>query len=103
MNKDLFLRYIENDRDCKQNRLNIAVNRGISMAKNDRFDTKKLLMLAAAGVFSFALCFTVNFKPFAAVAEEYCRNWHKTMPGIAEILDGYINDIAGNVNKYLGG
>ena len=103
MNEDLFLRYVENDCDCKQNRLDIAVNRGINRAKNDRFDTKKLLMLAAAGVFSFASCFTVNLKPFVIVAEEYCRNWNKTMPGNAEVLDGYIKDITVNVNKYLGG
>lgn len=42
MNKDSFLRYIENDRDCEQDRLDTAVNRGLHRAKNDRLDSKNV-------------------------------------------------------------
>jgi len=103
MNKDSFLRYVENDRDCEQDRLDIAVGRGLHRAKNDRFDSKKLFMLAAASLFSFAMCITVNLMPFTTVVEGYYRNRQKTMPGSYEILDIYIKDIAGNIKKYLGG
>ena len=103
MNRDSFLRHIENSRDCEQDRLDMAVNRGLRRAKSDRFDTKKLLMLAAASVFTFAMCFTVNLPPFKMAVDEYYRNWNKIPPGSAEVLDGYIKDIADNVMKYLGG
>ena len=103
MNKDSFLRYIENDRECEQDRLDIAVNRGLQRAKNDRLDTQKILMLAAACVFTFAMCITVNLKPLKMAVEGYYLNWNKTMSGSMEILDGYINDIAGNLKKNLGG
>jgi hypothetical protein len=108
MNKDAFLRYVENDRDCDQDRLDIAVHRGLRRAKNDRLDSKKLFMLAAAGVFTFALCIIVNViplsaAPFSTVVERYYENRQKAMPGSSEMLDGYIKDIAGNLEKYLGG
>jgi len=103
MNKDSFLRYIENDRDCEQDRLDTAVNRGLHRAKNDRLDSKKMFMLAAACVFTFAMCITVNLKPLKMAVEGYYLNWNKTMSGSMEILDGYINDIAGNLKKNLGG
>ena len=103
MNKDPFLRYIENDRECEQDRLGIAVNRGLQRAKNDRFDSKKMLMLAAACVFTFVMCITVNLKPLKMAVEGYYLNWNKTMSGSTEILDGYISDIAGNLKKNLGG
>ena len=103
MNKDSFLRYIENTRDCEPNRLNIAVDKGLYRAINDRFDYKKLFMLAGASVFSFVMCFTVNLMPLATVIEEFYQNRQKTMPGSSEMLNSYIKDIAGNLEKYLGG
>jgi hypothetical protein len=103
MNKDLFLRCIENSRDCDQSQLDIAVNEGLRRANNDRFDTKKLFMLAAAGVFTFALCITVNLMPFSTVVERYYQNRQKIMPGSSEILNGYIKNITVNLGKYLGG
>lgn len=103
MNKDLFLRCIENSRDCDQAQLDIAVNKGLRRANNDRFDTKKLFMLAAAGVFTFALCITVNLMPFSTVVERYYQNRQKIMPGSSEILNGYIKDITVTLEKYLGG
>jgi hypothetical protein len=103
MNDNLFLRYIENDRDCEQDRLDIAVNRGLHRAKNDRFDPQKLFLLAAAGVFTFAMCITVNLRPFTTAMEIYSRNRQKTMSGSSERLDGYIKDMAGIFEKYSGG
>jgi len=103
MNKDLFLKCIENSRDCDQDQLDIAVNKGLRRANNDRFDTKKLFMLAAAGVFTFALCITVNLMPSSTIVERYYQNRQKTMPGSSEILNGYIKDITVNLEKYLGG
>jgi len=103
MNKDLFLRYVENDRDCEQDRLDIAVNKGLQKTKNDRFDTKKLFMLAAASVFTFAMCININLMPISTVVERYYESRQKIMPGSSEILDGYIKDIVSNLEKYLGG
>jgi hypothetical protein len=103
MNKDSFLRYIENDCDCEQGRLDRAVNRGLHKAKNDRLDAKKLFMLAAASVFTFALCINVNLMPLSTVVEKYYDNRQKIMPGSSEILNGYIKDIVSNLEKYLGG
>ncbi|GBU28225.1 hypothetical protein R84B8_01783 [Treponema sp. R8-4-B8] len=103
MNKDSFLRYIENDRDCEQNRLDIAVNRGLEKAKNDRFDSKKLFMLAAASVFTFAICIIVNLMPISTVVEGYYESRQKIMPGSSQILNGYVKDIVNNLKKNLGG
>jgi len=103
MNKDSFLRYIENDRDCEQDRLDIAVNKGLNKAKNDKFDTKKLIMLAAASVFTFAICININLMPLSTVVERYYESRQKIMPGSSEILNDYIKDIVSNLEKYLGG
>jgi hypothetical protein len=103
MNNDLFLRHIENSRDCDQARLNVAVNRGLRRAKNERIDTKKLFMLAAAGIFTFAICITINIMPFSTAFEGYYRNREKIMPGSSEMLNSYIKGITVNLEKYLGG
>ena len=103
MNKDLFLKRIENSRDCNQDQLDAAVNRGLHRAKNDRIDTKKLFMLAAASVFTFTVCITINIMPFSTIVERYYQNREKTMPGSSEMLNSYIKDITVNIEKYLGG
>ena len=103
MNKDSFLRFIENNRDCEMDRLDMAVNRGLRRAKNDSFDSKKLFMLAAASVFTFALCIAVNLMPFTEVVEGYYQSRQKMMPGTSQALYGYIKDITANLEKYLGG
>jgi len=103
MNNDLFLKYIENSRDCNQGQLDDAVNRGLRRAKNDRVDARKIFMLAAASVFAFALCVTINLMPFSTVVERYYESRQKIMPGSSEALNGYIKDITVNLKKYLGG
>lgn len=103
MNSDSFLQYVENDRDCDQDRLDIAINRGLYRAKNDRIDLKKMLMLAAACAFTFAMFITVNLKPLKTAVEDYYLNWNKTMLDNTVILDGYISDIAVILKKNLGG
>ena len=103
MNKDTFLQYIENNRDCDPALLDSAVDKGLFKAKSERLDTGKLIKLAAACVFTFAMCFVVNLKPFESLTERYYRNWQNTMPGTAEALDEYINSITYVLDKYLGG
>jgi len=103
MIKDLFLKCIKNSRDCDPERLDVAVNRGLIRAKNDRFDAKKLCMLAAASIFTFAICITINLMPVSTAVERYYRNREKTMPGSSEMLNSYIKDITVNIEKYLGG
>jgi len=103
MNRDEFLKCVENSRDCDQDQLDMAVNRGLRRAKNDRVDVKKIFMLAAAGVFTFALCIAINFMPYSTVVESYYRDRQKAMPGSSEMLSGYIKDITVNLEKYLGG
>jgi len=103
MNNDSFLRHIENNRDCNKAALDEAVSKGLFRARNDRLDSRKLIMLGAVCAFVLAMCFTVNLNLFETLAENYCRNWHYMMPGTAEALDGYIKDIAINAQKYLGG
>ena len=103
MTNDSFLRHINKNRDCNNALLDNAVSKGLSRAKSERLDSRKLLQLAAACVFTVALCFAVNLKPFESLTEKYRQNWIETMPGTAEALDGYINAIANSLEKYLGG
>jgi hypothetical protein len=103
MNKDLFLSYIENTRDCEETRLNAAINKGLCKAKNDRTDFGKLLMLAAACVFTLAVCFSVNLQPIKLAAEYYYQSRSAKMAGSAEVLEGYIKDITDTIERYLGG
>jgi len=103
MNKNLFLKCIENSRDCEQKQLDNAVNKGLRRAENDRFDTKKLFILAAASIFTFAICIVINIMPVSTAVERYYRNREKTMPGSSEMLNSYIRNITVNLEKYLGG
>jgi len=103
MNKDSFIQYVENDRDCDIDRLNEAVNKGLARAKSEKLDSRKLLMLAAASVLTLVMCFTVNLRPLKMAVDEYYRNWDKIPPGNVEILNGYINELVVNVKRYLGG
>ncbi|MDR0497907.1 MAG: hypothetical protein LBH42_09855 [Treponema sp.] len=103
MNENSFLRYVEKTRDCEHDLLDAALKSGLHRVKNDRFDSKKLFMLAAASVFTFAMCLTVNLIPFTPVIEGYYRNRQKTMPVSSEVLNGYVKDITSNLDKYLGG
>jgi len=103
MNRDSFVRYIENSRDCELRQLDAAVDRGIRRAKIIRFDGKKLFMLAAACAFTLVMCVTVNLPPLKTAVDGYYQNWNKLPQGSTEALDGYIKDIASNVMRYLGG
>ena len=103
MNKDLFFQLIENNCDCKQDRLDFAVNKGLQKAINGRVDFKKILMLTAAFVLTFSMCFTVNIRPLKVAVEVYYMNWNKTMSGNMEILDGYMVNATSNIKKHLGG
>jgi len=103
MNKDSFLSYVENTRDCEETMLDAAINRGLRKAKDNRTDFKKLLTLAAACVFTLAVCFSVNLRPVKLAAEEYYKSRSAMMPGSGEILDGYIKNITDTIVFYLGG
>ena len=102
MNKDVFLRFIANSCDCEQLKLDTAINRGLYRAKNDKLDYKKFFILAAACVFTFVMCISVIRNPLEEASEMYYRNRHNIMPGSAEVLDGYINDIASNFKRFIG-
>ena len=103
MNKDSFLWHVKSNRDCDTTLLDNAVNKGLSRAKSERLDSGKLLKLAAACVFTLAMCFAATLKPFESLTEMYYQNWQKTMPGTVGALDDYINSIAYVLDKYLGG
>ena len=103
MNERSFNQYVENNRDCEEDRLDGAVNKGLTRAKSDRLDSRKLLMFAAASVFTVIMCFTVNLRPVKMAVDEYHRNWDKIPPGSVEVLDGYIKELAVNVKRYFGG
>ena len=102
MNKDAFSRFIADNRDCGQLQLDAAINKGLNKAKNDILDLKKFFLLAAACVFTFVMCMSLVLNPLEEVSEMYYQNRHKTMPGSAEVLDGYINDIVSNFNRFIG-
>jgi len=95
MNNTSFLRYIENNRDCDKEYLCDAVKKGINRAKNDRVDSKKILTLVFACIFTFFMCVTIHLKPFKNAAQVYYENWHNSMPNVATALDGYINIYSG--------
>ena len=103
MNKNSFLRYVEIDCNCEQDRLDIAVNRGFKRAVDDKVDTKKILTLATAFVLTFLMCFTVNIRPVKMAVEGYYLNWNKSMSGNIKILDGYIVNITDSIQEHLGG
>jgi len=103
MNRDVFLQAVEKTRDCGQDRLDSAVEKGLRRAKNDRIDPGKILMLAAACVITFSMCFTVNTRPVKMAVEGYYLNWNKSMSGNIEILDSYLVNITNNIEKHLGG
>ena len=103
MNKDLFLQYVEENRDCEKDRLEMAIKKGLNKAKNNRIDPKKLSALAAACIITFFMCVMANFNPFQAEVEEYYKKQNKAMPGASEVLTIFYNDITDNIVKYLGG
>jgi hypothetical protein len=106
MNKDSFLQHIENTRDCDPAALNAAVSRGLRRSKSDRVDSGKLVRLIAACVFTLAMCFTVNLRPFQAASEAYYRSRIEIMPGAAETLEGYkyiADTFTDTFIRYLGG
>jgi len=103
MNKEMFLQLIESDCNCKQDSLNIAVNRGFKRAVDDRVDTKKILTLAVAFVLTFAMCFTVNTQPLKTAVDNYYLNWNKSKASNIEILDNYLVEKISNIKKHLGG
>ena len=102
MNKETFLEFIANSRDCEQLLLDTAINRGLNKAKNDKLDFKKIFMLAAACVFTFVMCISINLTPFKAGVEAYYQNRNNAMPGSAEVLDGYVNDIVSYFKRFIG-
>jgi len=103
MNKESFLSYVENTRDCEESRLDAAVNKGLRKATNDRTDFRKVLMLAAASVFTVVMCFSVNLRPIKSAAEGYYQSRSAMMSDSSEMLDGYIKNIADTIVFYLGG
>jgi hypothetical protein len=102
MNKKTFLNYIENTRDCEGSRLDAAVNKGLRKARNDRTDFRKVLMLAAACVFTVVMCFSVNLRPIRSLADGYYQSRSAMMSDSSEMLDGYIKKITDTIVFYLG-
>jgi len=103
MNKELFLQSVETNCNCKQDRLDTAINKGLQRAKYDRVDTKKILTLAVAFVLTFSMCFILSIRPVKTAVEDYYLNWNKTMSGNIEILNDYLVEITSNIEKHLGG
>jgi len=103
MNNDSFLSYVRNTRDCEETRLDAAVSKGLRRAKNERTDFRKVLMLAAACVFTVVMCFSVNLRPIRSIAEEYYQSRSAMMSDSSEVLDGYIKSMADTIVFYLGG
>ena len=102
MNKNAFMQFIASDRDCEEFKLDTAINKGLQRARNDKLDSKKIFLLAAACVFIFVMCLTVNLRPLKEAAEEYYQYRQKSMPGSSEVLDGYLNEIANNFKRFIG-
>lgn len=102
MNKNLFFQYVDNTRDCDTALLNIAVQKGLYRAKNDKPDIKKLFCLAAAYAVTAALCVSLNTAPFKTASESYLLGRSNTIQGSAEALDNYAKDISNSIIKYLG-
>jgi len=103
MNKESFLSYVENTRDCEESRLNAAVNKGLCKAKNEQTDFRKVLMLAAASVFTAVMCFSVNLRPIKSLADGYYQSRSAMMSESSEMLDGYIKKLTDTIIFYLGG
>jgi hypothetical protein len=104
MNHDGFLRFVEGDRGCGEGKLDAAVNAGLRRARTQsgRVDSRPLLMLAAASVFTLVLCFTTQLRMFEPVSEQYYQARNKTMPGAGAALDTYAKDIAEKIGTIAG-
>jgi len=102
MNKESFLSYVENTRDCEETMLDTAISKGLRKAKNERTDFRKVVMLAAACVFTAVMCFSVNLRPIRSLADGYYQSRSAMMSDSSEMLDGYIKNITDTIVFYLG-
>jgi predicted RNase H-like nuclease len=99
---DAFLKFVEASRDCEDTKLDAAVNAGLrrARAQRGRVDSRRILMLAAASVFTVAMCFTVNLRLFKTASEAYYESRQKTMPGAGAALDAYIKTMTDKIEAF---
>ena len=103
MKTDLFIKYVENSRDCEEALLDIAIKKGMRRAKDYAFDYKKLVSLAAAIVVTAVLCLAAKMEPIKTAASTFVNVSDLTTESGSIILHGYITDIVNTIMRYLGG
>ena len=100
---ELFLKYIEGSRDCDAALLNAAVKKGMLRAKDDTFDYRKLVGLAAACVATVFLCFAANTEPVKSAASDFIHDGSSMTELGSVTLFEYLNDMVNSIKDYLGG
>lgn len=100
-NYDAFLAFVEENRGCEEEKLDAAVREGLrrARARNGRVDSRRIFTLAAACVFTVAVCCTTNLLSFTGASEGYYESRRKTMPGASAALDTYIKTAANTIES----
>ena len=103
MKNEMFQKYVESTRDCDAMLLDIAIKKGLHLAKSNAFDYKKLFNLAAACAATIALCFAANIEPVRMAVAGFMEGSSLMTESGSEALPGYMMSIAKIILHYLGG
>lgn len=96
-----FLHLIESSRDPDKARLDAAVRRGITRGKNEKWDRKKFLALAAACAFTVGMCCAFTLIPYTPLPLGCGKLLRDT--GAAVSLSGRLKEMSDKFKLYYGG
>ena len=103
MDRGNFAESIERMCDCDAKLIDIAVQKGIRRAKNDKFAPDKLFRLATLCAATAALCFAMSATPAKAAASRFLLNGGVMTQENADAFYEYSHDLANTIIEYLGG
>jgi len=102
MSKELFEKYVDENRDCDIKLLDYAVQKGIRKAQDNRLDPRKFVNLAAALAIAFVTIITITATPIQTAAGNYFVNRNHPLQDSAEILDAGARQFMNNLLEFLG-
>ena len=103
MKNEIFHKYVESTRDCDATHLDIAVKKGLHLAKANAIDYKKLFSLVSACAATAVLCFVVNMEPLRMAVAGFVKGSSLMTESGSEALHGYMMSITNTILHYLGG
>ena len=93
MNKEFFVKQIEDSRSYDSELLELAVCKGISKSKNDVVGVKKVIVLAVAVLLTVILFFVMNAAPLNIFADDYFQNRSNLLFGGMDMGSMNINSV----------